>query len=454
MGGEACYAPGVTSLLIVGYSALVIIILRWGRQTDTGSHESPKSPSLEIIWLAAMGSWSVLVRVLLPLLGPGGAAMADQDLLRVYPLLALSFMVLLRRLAQGAKMVHPAAIPVGCVLVIGSIGDLFDGRVPRSPITLAAVLLPALIGPSQIPDLTHIARAARWSLMAVVSAVALGAVVDTDAYVVPCSEIDPCPVFTSKLAIQEGNANVVSLYLVFLVSVSIIGMDRTRSFALVAITSVMVTLAAGEASLLGLLVVGVYVLNKGAGSLRRNVLLVGLGLASTIATLVPALFRFDDATATYRGLLWNRARQLIPSEVVVGRGSSYWVSQDSFGFGSPNYSAHNLWLEVMVATGIVGVVLLAWAVAASVGSVPRRHRADVWSVVVTVLALSVFESPLQPHRFGISPGIYVFILMFGVVAQKERSRQHHQRLSYTDAQRGSRERHHSAQTDVSQVPLP
>lgn len=66
---------------------------------------------------------------------------------------------------------------------------------------------------------------------------------------------------------------------------------------------------------------------------------------------------YTEKAFTERGYLWLYAKSLIHDVGFVGYGTSFWTRLgESKGFVS-NYGIHNLWLDVLIALGFLGLSL-------------------------------------------------------------------------------------------------
>ena len=77
-------------------------------------------------------------------------------------------------------------------------------------------------------------------------------------------------------------------------------------------------------------------------------------------TLFPIWGTYSEKSFTERGYLWIYAKSLAGEAGITGLGTSYWTRLGtSHGFPS-NYGTHNIWLDTLIAFGVIGLILFVW----------------------------------------------------------------------------------------------
>ena len=121
------------------------------------------------------------------------------------------------------------------------------------------------------------------------------------------------------------------------------------------------------------------------------------------ASVVTAVVPFESTFATYRGGLSARAREITANDLFLGLGPTHWQMTERLTSAYPNYSPHNIWLELLVGGGLIAVVLIAIAGLCTALSVPRDDRFLLYLLLASVLALGTLEAPFSPAKLGLAP---------------------------------------------------
>lgn len=112
---------------------------------------------------------------------------------------------------------------------------------------------------------------------------------------------------------------------------------------------------------------------------------VGVGLILPFVTSDPTAF-------SLRGIAWQTARRYISESPIFGSGADAWQALANNGEVSAvsAYSAHNMWLDLLFTTGIVGLILGIVLVLALVRTSPPWLLA---LPLITVFAAGIIERP-------------------------------------------------------------
>lgn len=144
---------------------------------------------------------------------------------------------------------------------------------------------------------------------------------------------------------------------------------------------------------------------------RRVMAALLVGGAGAIAALFPLLV--PPATVGDRFSFWQLALRGVAADPVLGLGGTAWsrLYEKAQIPISGSYSPHNQWLDLLYASGVVGVVLfgvlLVWVMAAA------GRYAPVWGAVLfPVLVASTLE---RPWSFAANDGL-TFTLVAALLA--------------------------------------
>jgi hypothetical protein len=123
-------------------------------------------------------------------------------------------------------------------------------------------------------------------------------------------------------------------------------------------------------------------------------------LAAALVSAVVPLHRWSPTSLSDRGQLWSVARQYISRSPWVGYGPDRWsqLASSSEIPLSGERSAHNLWMDVLFASGAIGAILLGVMLAVMVRS-SGRARVAVCVTLITVLLLGTAEGTWQIGAF-------------------------------------------------------
>jgi exopolysaccharide production protein ExoQ len=240
-----------------------------------------------------------------------------------------------------------------------------------------------------------------------------------------------------------GNANLLGMLALVLLVIAVWRIYASRNWrtmssldALVAAFLIARTMSATvTVAIAGVAVVlGVAALARKSG-IRWRVALwatlvalaVGVGVGLSQWTAVTALLG-KSPDLTHRFDIWNAVVARIVEQPIIGYGYvGWWPSWDSWFAihsidGVPMLQAHNVWLDLTMQTGVIGVVLFAvalgaifWPLARSFITSPRSLAAVPFLVLTAIVIQSLSES-----RMLIEWG-FASVVIFGAVAKRRES---------------------------------
>lgn len=153
----------------------------------------------------------------------------------------------------------------------------------------------------------------------------------------------------------------------------------------------------------------------------RGVVLAAVGVAAT-SSIVLAVVPFPPHFFTDRATLWGRARQMFLEAPWFGHGLSFWVRDAATQPPPPSsYSPHNLWADLAVASGLLGIAVLVAAVILGLRLTAEEARIPALLLLTGVLVAGCFESTLMPFRINPVPaGMVVFFAYLSAVQDRHR----------------------------------
>lgn len=397
-------------------SGLALLAMMWSRRH--GEASLSKLPQLELLWFHASVTYPVLAK------GPLGDLIvgASEDrgtayVARVFgPALLVSLVVVVRRLfdAQPRPFV-PGLFFVGAAVI--GVPFVISGE--AGPLTVLSIVLAlaVLFMGNRAIDIEAWGKHARVAVVVITSTFLVTALVSPDDVIGKCWG-DKCVVFGQLLTSSvTQNANFSGLAIALLMPWALWRL-RTGPMLIFGLSCLgVITLSGSRSSTVTAAFVLLFMLlaSRPKTDVRRIAgAAAAVGLA---ASLVTAIGHFSYETATYRGALWMRARELFEAAPFVGWGPNYWENQTMLGGFGPNYAAHNLWLELAEAGGLAMVALIALSGVTLLVSTPHSLRPAMLFGLASVLALGMLEAPLQPAEIGIVPFAGLLPLMIASTAK-------------------------------------
>jgi O-antigen ligase len=112
-------------------------------------------------------------------------------------------------------------------------------------------------------------------------------------------------------------------------------------------------------------------------------------------------------------VLWIRAQEIILENPLLGVGSTFWVRQPQTTALLANYSTHNLALEVVLSTGVLGALALVGAVVMCARRASTDARIIGLGFAVVWLAGGITEVTSAPGRLYLIPALLplVFVML-------------------------------------------
>ncbi|MDD7917651.1 O-antigen ligase family protein [Actinomycetospora callitridis] len=296
-------------------------------------------------------------------LGTIGTALGKLERI-VGALIALGFLCWRLARERGALRSSPAPLVLASICVVGLLGDLWNGMVGR--VVTAATLVLVLVAASTFGQ-SRMRSAAFGATMFVTSYLLATTVVMLVNY---GGTVSPCPERKCSVAglILEGPAatdnNFAFVLLAGLPCVAIATRGRAR-LALIFCLFVPILLSGSRAAIFGAASLALLIAacswaalsGSRLGTFLAGTMVltgVGVGLILPLTTVEP-----DDYTA--RGALWTTAQQMVAERPLFGWGNSGWQDQAIAGviYEGGAYSPHNQWLDILVSTGFLGLVLVS-----------------------------------------------------------------------------------------------
>lgn len=227
--------------------------------------------------------------------------------------------------------------------------------------------------------------------------------------------------YHSLTAVLDSNAVFFSGYvlmaLLFLLSDPLAAGKARTGFILFFIT-MMVLLASKLLLALMVAVLGIYLFKRYRVRVRRWRLLVLAGLVVLSVGMLaffsnPVRDRYSDmsldeiSAVSFRLFVWRSAAEILNEKHAWMFGVSAGDSRDllnakymSAGLskGYIGYNCQNEYMEVLLRSGVMGLIVLAAAIAMLIRLAQRKGTIEVWLAVITILLLSFTESTLEMQQ--------------------------------------------------------
>lgn len=373
----------------------------------------PRLPPVEAAWFHAAVTWPILMKASL-----GSFLFADAlaDGRASYTLIVYGPAAIMGVIAFAHRLTAPGArvFGAGLIVVLAQAFVLpqvvFGEEQPTAVLIAIAMTLPIAMRSRSSIALWAWVQHARVALTVVAGSVLIVALLSPGLIIGAC-RLDKCSLFGETVIspiTNNGNFLGVAAALIFPLTLARAGF--WRSVVLAAGSLVLVEVSGSRSALIAMaVVIGAVLISTVT---RRSGLGVALALTGTLAaTAVTALVQFPSTFATYRGGLWTRARDLLLGNEFFGLGPTYWSRNEQEISMFPNYSPHNVWLELAVSGGVLMVAVVVVAGWWSVRTVPPIPRPHFLLLIVAVLAVGVLEAPLAPAKLGLAPFALLLPLM-------------------------------------------
>lgn len=369
-------------------------------------------------WWALTAFATGIVFPTLAIASIGSLGPSDLDVaLRLTPLLVVGGIAVVRSVATGAR------IPTSGLWLLLAFGVLAAQSIATpSPIVLLSFLifLPAIVTPTDGYDLVAVKTGVRVGISVGLAAVVVIAVSNTSTLIGAC-RLDKCSLWGESLG-PYGTGNALGLVLAASGAVSLLATASMAKFIVVAASSYILVDLSSSRSALYSWVAAVIIALAYKWSKRRQTRTV-VTAATIAAGVITASFTFLGWTGldfTERGALWIYAQRLIESQPVFGYGSSFWVRGSNTDGIQLNYSTHNLFLEMLVSFGIVGVTALIFAIFLACrarGQIETRLFTTAVAGIFFVMSITeVFSAPGRPYLMA---SFVVLLFIAGESVSKE-----------------------------------
>jgi exopolysaccharide production protein ExoQ len=309
-----------------------------------------------------------------------------------------------------AAILQYSTLAISMVFIV--LGSVTKADVAKLAIPMG-LLLVTLVKPTAIRGSVVAGWGCRASLFIITASVLASILVNPDEVLEPC-RLDKCGLAGQTLTSPfAGNGNILGLAAAMIVPFAVARINIFGALSTLAAVMLTAELAGSRTAEIGVvvaavLVVAIWLLPKQ----RRPILLIGL--STTLAfSVVPAIYPFGDTEFTFRGALWNEARNVIAEHPVLGSGPTAWFTMRLTSIYDLNYSPHNAWLDITLSIGLSGLLVLVIAVALKINMSEDGERDALLLYFATLFAISALESVYVPYILAILPSASVLPFIGG-----------------------------------------
>lgn len=297
-------------------------------------------------------------------------------------------------------------------LVFVALGPMSRSDVAKLAIPMGLLLM-TVVKPSAIRGSIAVGWGCRASLLLVTASVLAAVVLNAGRVLTPC-RIDKCGLAGQTLTSPfAGNGNILGLAVIMIVPFAVAQLDIRGAMAILASVLVTIELTGSRTAEIGIITAAVLVLAIWSWpAQRRMILLCGVCLALGFS-LIPAIYPFGGTEFTFRGALWNEARQVIAEHPILGSGPNAWFVMRLTSIYDLNYSPHNAWLDITLSIGMSGVIVIAAAVVLKLMTADDGERDVLLLYFATLFSVSALESVYVPYVLAILPSACVLPFLGG-----------------------------------------
>ncbi|QIS44984.1 O-antigen ligase family protein [Clavibacter capsici] len=281
-----------------------------------------------------------------------------------------------------------------------------------TPFVAAFAFLPALAVDREPMDVRLLILAAVHSLKGIVL---LTAFYGASGAIIGACRLDKCSLWGQQLG-ELGSGNALGVAIAVLVF-PIVLIAKRNAWAIIAVvcSGLLVDLCSSRSALIIWIFAAVAaLLIRTTERMRTRVRIRLVSAVTSVTALIVAgvaVAPWSPDAFTDRGVLWIRAQEIILENPLLGVGSTFWVRQPPTTALLANYSTHNLALEVVLSTGLLGALALIGAVVLCA----RRATPDAKIVglgfAVVWLAGGITEVTSAPGRLYLIPALLPLVLM-------------------------------------------
>lgn len=324
----------------------------------------------------------------------------ERQLIQAVPLILGSLSLLLASLIRRSRPTFAGGVCFSILLTLAAISLLNDSS-PQQ-LLLAISLAAVALVPSSDRARDHALLGLRLSAAALTVSLAVYASIGASRVIDTGCGLDSSKCFVLESFVNVGGgggSNAFGLILAMVLPAALQGLKPWQT-ALGLIGGCLAVWANGSRTALFALALTTLLVFI-ASAIRRRWVWAGALTLAALGSAIPVLMKFPEGFATGRGTLWGRAQDFFVQQPWLGNGISFWVRQTPFdSFPQSPYSPHNLWWELLVSVGIVGVLLIAAAIAVLLTRASESALPIVAGLMVGITTTGLLEASVMPYKFG------------------------------------------------------
>lgn len=307
----------------------------------------------------------------------------------------------------GALLVAAQCAEAGVLAVVGRQGWM-------QPVLASALAIVVSFAARRSDGADLMRWSAKASMLLLMIGLATISFADPSQFLGLC-RADKCSL-SGQVLVQGLSGNNLGIFVATSAPLALLGLPLRRFLAGAVAIGLFIDLTSARAALLGYgVTVVVLALGRVRAIRRSRTVAFGLLVAALVSAGLPFYRDWSFGSFTSRGQLWLAAKSLIGERPVFGWGPAFWTSQPpSPNF--PNYGTHNAVLEVLVATGVVGLALIVAAFTALVAQAGQRAF-EVVVLLIPICVTGALESTFATQRFTILFGFLPIYLALAYTSQ-------------------------------------
>jgi hypothetical protein len=388
-----------TSLILIS-----IYFLRHSIQFQRGNFNRDWISICFIVLLTALGPCFLYLSIFLP--GRLDADVAGTNLgvvIQAGLLGITAFMVVLRKIISSQpNFIDSATVFFGVYVIWAGVNGFLLQQSWVGALSLTPLIVAIAFGSFTFEEI----ELGLWWSFTLISLGAAVVVIGFDG--LGQCRADKCMIINKTLNFS-GSQNSFSISIALLGLVLIyLQKSHLMRFQLLTIIGFLSILGGSRSAIYTLITVGIFLIlpfwdNK---SFVKRFLNSWVLVLSVVLSLFPVYSNVRDDAFTTRGILWRNAKTLISNNPIIGNGQSYWTHQFSSGGFVANYGTHNIWLDNLVAFGLVGFILFLCILASML---IRQNNSELKLLLAAIFILGTTESSFQLWK--LSGGVPFFILV-------------------------------------------
>ncbi|WP_146617513.1 O-antigen ligase family protein [Arthrobacter globiformis] len=214
----------------------------------------------------------------------------------------------------------------------------------------------------------------------------------------------------------NGSENAFGLCAVLAMPFVLLAFKSSARFIFSAFLAYLVLASGSRSAVLGLVALAVllFLFRLSKKGLSSFVAVAAAGVLVMFGVILPFMTKDPEAFST-RGRVWLTGIEYMSEAPVTGLGASAWANLTQIGaiYRSDAYSLHNLWLDTLFVSGLIGFGLLLSSLIALIASHAQTTCfPQVFLILIVILTVGILERSLSIYSSNwlgwVLPGLLLF----------------------------------------------